>query len=440
MLDPKLLRKETDAVFAKLARRGKDYDKKRYLDLEQERVGFQTRLEMKQSLANKQSRGIAKIKKDIELLKVPSREIALLKKLYEDDSQKADILKSEVAELQTLWREQQAKINGFLQELPNIPDESVPDGTDETDNQELRRWHQPPNFDFDPLDHVDIATRAGWLDTDAAAVISGARYMVLHGELAQLHQALIRYMLDLHVKRHGYRQVYVPYIVNADALFGTGQLPKFEQDLFKLQGDGNFYLIPTAEVPVTNLHRDTILKAEQLPIRYVCHTPCFRSEAGAYGKDTRGLMRQHQFEKVELVHIVKPEDSWDTLETLVSHAEAVLQSLGLHYRVVVLCCGDLGFASAKTYDIEVWVPSENRYREISSCSNMTDFQARRMKTRMRNAEGKTEYVHTLNGSGLAVGRTLLALLENYQRADGSVAIPKALQPYMDGKSVIGTTT
>ena len=449
MLDPKLLRKETDAVFAKLARRGKDYGKKRYLKLEEERKEAQSTYESDKSELNRHSREFSVINRNLdsaraELVPAPDKEAQLskIKKLLNDQDsklKKCNEVSSKANRSFELLRARQERLNDFLQELPNIPDESVPDGADETDNQELQCWHQPPTFDFDPLDHVDIATRAGWLDTDAAAVISGARYMVLHGELAQLHQALIRYMLDLHVKQHGYRQVYVPYIVNDYALFGTGQLPKFEQDLFKLQGEGNFYLIPTAEVPVTNLHRGIILEAGQLPIRYVCHTPCFRSEAGAYGKDTRGLMRQHQFEKVELVHIVKPEDSWETLETLVSHAEAVLQSLGLHYRVVVLCCGDLGFAAAKTYDIEVWVPSENRYREISSCSNMTDFQARRMKTRMRNAEGKTEYVHTLNGSGLAVGRTLLALLENYQRADGSVAIPKALQPYMDGKSVIGKT-
>lgn len=423
MLDPKLLRNQTEMLFKELARRGADYDINHYLSLERQRKELQIESETTQAKLKAKSREVAQLK----TTDAPS-ELAL---------GEAEQLKSHLGELQKKLNELQVKFNAFLLGLPNRLDPSVPDGVDETDNLELHRWGQPPTFDFEPLDHVDLANRAGWLDAVAAASISGSRFTVLHGELAQLHRVLIDYMVDLHVKQHGYREVYVPYIVNADTLLGTGQLPKFEQDLFKLEGDNDFYLIPTAEVPVTNLYRDTILEVEQLPLHYACHTPCFRSEAGAYGKDTRGLMRQHQFEKVELVHIVKPEDSWETLEHLLSHAEAVLQSLGLHYRVVVLCSGDLGFASAKTYDIEVWVPSENCYREISSCSNMLDFQARRMKTRVRNGKAKTEYVHTLNGSGLAVGRTLLALLENYQRADGSVAIPPALQPYMNGKSVIG---
>ncbi len=423
MLDPKLLRNQTEMVFKELARRGTDHDMNRYLSLEQKRKELQVQSETTQAKLKAQSRKIAQLKTAGE-----SSAAAL---------GEAERLKAHLNRLQTELNELKTQFNTFLSGLPNRLDPSVPDGVDEKDNLELRRWGQPPVFDFEPLDHVDLANRAGWLDTAAAAVISGSRFMVLHGELAQLHSALIDYMVDLHVQRHGYRQVYVPYIVNASTLLGSGQLPKFEQDLFKLQGDNDFYLIPTAEVPVTNLYRETILDSEQLPMQFVCHTPCFRSEAGAYGKDTRGLMRQHQFEKVELVHIVKPEDSPETLEHLVSHAEAVLQDLELPYRVVALCSGDLGFAAAKTYDIEVWVPSENCYREISSCSNTLDFQARRMKTRVRNAKGEINYVHTLNGSGLAIGRTLLALLENRQRVDGSVAVPPALQPYMKGKSVIG---
>ena len=426
MLNPKLLRNQTEILFKELARRGTDYDMHHYLTLERQRKKLQVESETTQAKLKAQSREIAQLK---------TANSPLEKALHE-----AEKLKSHLNELQTKLSKLKAQFNAFLLGLPNRPDPSVPDGVDEKDNLELRRWQQPPVFDFEPLDHVDLANCAGWLDTAAAAAISGSRFMVLHGELAQLHRALIDYMVDLHVRQHGYREVYVPYIVNASTLLGTGQLPKFEQDLFKLHGDNDFYLIPTAEVPVTNLYRETILAAKQLPMRFVCHTPCFRSEAGTYGKDTRGLMRQHQFEKVELVHIVKPEDSWETLERLVSHAEVILQDLELPYRVVALCSGDLGFASAKTYDIEVWVPSENCYREISSCSNMLDFQARRMKTRVRNAKGETEYVHTLNGSGLAVGRTLLALLENHQRADGSIALPPVLQPYMKNKAVIGNNS
>ena len=423
MLDPKLLRNQTAAVFKALALRGKDYDIDNYLVLEQQRKELQVEAESTQAE-----------------LKVCSRQIAQLKTTgaeLKPALQKADKLKLQLGELQKKLSALQTKLNTFLLGLPNIPDTSVPQGSDERDNREVRRWQQPPRFDFEPLDHVDLATTRGWLDMEAAATIAGSRFMVLHRELARLHRALIDYMVDLHVQQHGYNEIYVPYIVNAKALLGTGQLPKFEHDLFKLHGDSNFYLIPTAEVPVTNLYQNTILEAAQLPLHYVCHTPCFRSEAGAYGKDTHGLMRQHQFEKVELVHITTAEDSWASLEILLSHAETVLQNLELHYRVVELCSGDLGFAAAKTYDIEVWVPSENRYREISSCSNMLDFQARRMKTRMRNTTNKIEYVHTLNGSGLAIGRSLLALLENHQRADGSIAIPAALQPYMGGKTTIG---
>jgi len=317
--------------------------------------------------------------------------------------------------------------------VPNIPDASVPEGKDEEDNVEVRRWGEPRQFDFEPQDHVDVGQRIGGLDFDTAAKLTGSRFAVMTGPLARLHRALIQFMLDLHTAEHGYRETYVPYLVNADSLHGTGQLPKFEEDLFAIGGEHGYYLIPTAEVPVTNMVRDEIVEAERLPLRFAAHTPCFRSEAGSYGKDTRGMIRQHQFEKVELVQIVHPEKSFEALEELTGHAEKVLQLLGLPYRVMNLCAGDIGFSSCKTYDLEVWLPGQGKYREISSCSNFRDFQARRMQARWRNPETrKPELVHTINGSGLAVGRTLVAILENYQQADGSVAIPEALQPYMAG--------
>ncbi|MFN9806522.1 MAG: serine--tRNA ligase, partial [Betaproteobacteria bacterium] len=326
----------------------------------------------------------------------------------------------------------QAESDGWLMGLPNLLHDSVPDGRDESANLEVRRHGTPRAFDFTPLDHVDLGAKLGGLDFEAAARISGARFAVLRGGVARLHRALAQFMLDLHTGEHGYQEIYAPYLVSPEALVGTGQLPKFSQDLFAVQGERPFYLIPTAEVPVTNLVREQIVAPEALPMRYVAHTPCFRSEAGAAGKDTRGLIRQHQFDKVELVHIVKPEDSYAALEQLTAHAETVLQRLGLPYRVVLLCTGDMSFASAKTYDLEVWLPAQNTYREISSCSNCEAFQARRMQTRFKNAQGKTELVHTLNGSGLAVGRTLVAVLENYQQADGSVIVPEALRPYLGG--------
>jgi seryl-tRNA synthetase len=313
----------------------------------------------------------------------------------------------------------------------------VPDGADEADNQETRRWGELPEFDFEVKDHVDLGTDLGLLDLDAASKITGARFSVLKGGLARLQRALIQFMLDLHSREHGYQEVYVPYIVNRDSLLGTGQLPKFSEDLFTLDGEQNFALIPTAEVPVTNLVRDTIVAADEMPLRFVAHTPCFRSEAGSHGKDTRGLIRQHQFEKVEMVHIVAAADSAAVHEELTAHAEAVLQRLELPYRVVTLCSGDTGFGAAKTYDLEVWLPGQNAYREISSCSNFGDFQARRMQARWRNPDtGKPELVHTLNGSGLAAGRALVAILENGQQADGSVKIPSVLQPYLDGMTVL----
>jgi seryl-tRNA synthetase len=327
----------------------------------------------------------------------------------------------------------QAELNDVLLAVPNIPHASVPAGRDENDNAEVRRWGEPREFDFEVRDHVDVGAALGQLDFESAAKITGARFVVMRNGLARLHRALIQFMLDLHTREHGYTEVYVPYMVNRDSLFGTGQLPKFEEDQFALKGEQGYYLIPTAEVPVTNLARDTIVEAADMPLRFACHTPCFRSEAGSYGKDTRGMIRQHQFEKVELVQIVRPQDSYDALEALTGHAETVLQRLELPYRVMALCTGDIGFSSAKTYDLEVWLPGQQAYREISSCSNFESFQARRLMARWRNPDtGKPELVHTLNGSGLAVGRTLVAILENYQNADGSVTVPAALKNYMGG--------
>ena len=325
--------------------------------------------------------------------------------------------------------------------VPNIPHPSVPDGSGEDQNQEVRRWGKPTSFDFAPRDHVDLGAALGGMEFDAAVKLSGSRFVVLKGTVARLHRGLIQFMLDVHTREHAYQECYVPYLVNADSLRGTGQLPKFEEDLFATRGDDRFYLIPTAEVPVTNLVRGEILDDGQLPLRMVAHTPCFRSEAGSYGKDTRGLIRQHQFEKVEMVQIVRPQDSYQALEELTAHAETILQRLELPYRVVTLCTGDLGFSSAKTYDLEVWLPGQETYREISSCSNFEDFQARRMQARYRNTEtGKPELVHTINGSGLAVGRTLVAIMENYQEADGSIRVPAALQPYLEGQQKIASSS
>jgi seryl-tRNA synthetase len=331
----------------------------------------------------------------------------------------------------------QAEWDDFVNAIPNIPADEVPEGKSEEDNVELRRWGMPRSFHFPVKDHVDLGADLGGLDFEVATKITGARFAVLRGGVARLHRALAQFMLETHITEHGYEEVNVPFIVNRDSLFGTGQLPKFEEDLFKLTDDREFFLIPTAEVPVTNIYRDEIVDEAELPIKLVCHSPCFRSEAGSHGRDTRGMIRQHQFEKVELVKFVRPEESDAALEALVGHAEAILQKLGLPHRTVILCGGDIGFSSAKTYDIEVWVPSQNKYREISSCSNFRDFQARRMLARYRNKEtGKPELLHTLNGSGLAIGRTLLAVLENYQQEDGSVIIPEVLRPYMGGQVVL----
>jgi len=422
MLDPKLLRTELETVAAKLARRGYELDVARVQSLEERRKALQVETQELQNERNTKSKSIGKAKAAGEDIQP----------LLDEVSSLGDKLK--VAN--DLLGEVQEELRQIALGMPNLPHESVPDGKDEEDNREERSWGEIPQFAFEPKDHVDVGEGLGSLDFDAAAKLTGSRFVVMSGAMARLHRALTQFMLDTHTGEHGYTEAYVPYLVNADSLYGTGQLPKFEEDLFKLEGT-DFYLIPTAEVPVTNLVRDLIVDAEQMPCRFVAHTPCFRSEAGAYGRDTRGMIRQHQFDKVELVQAVRPEDSFAALEELTGHAEAILQKLGLPYRVVTLCTGDIGFSSTKTYDLEVWLPGQGKYREISSCSNFVDFQARRLQARWRNPEtGKPELLHTLNGSGLAVGRTLVAVLENYQQADGSVRVPEVLKPYMGGVNVI----
>jgi seryl-tRNA synthetase len=419
MLDPKNLRQDLDSVAGNLARRGFKLDRERYLALEAERKELQTRVEGLRQARNERSKAIGRAKAagaDVEALK---REVGTL----------GEELASGEARLGALASE----LDDFLAGLPNLLHASVPDGADSNANVEVRRWGNPPQLAFEPLDHVSLGEKLGLIDFDAAAKLSGARFVVLKGKMARLHRAIAQLMLDMHTREHGYSETYVPYLVNDATLFGTGQLPKFAADLFALEGENKLRLIPTSEVSLTNLVRDTIVEADQLPLRLTAHTPCFRSEAGSYGQDTRGMIRQHQFDKVELVHIAKPDESYRELEALVGHAEAVLQRLGLAYRVMALCGGDIGFGAAKTYDLEVWLPGQAKYREISSCSNCEAFQARRMQARWRNPEtGKPELVHTLNGSGLAVGRTLVAVLENYQQADGSIVIPEALRPYMGG--------
>lgn len=424
MLDPHLLRNELETVAARLARRGVRLDVERLAELEAARKETQVRAQALQQERNTRSRDIGRAKAqggDIEALKAG---IARL----------GDELAAAEAELETIQQE----LNALLLAIPNLPDDAVPDGRDENDNVELRRHGEPPRFAFAPSDHVALGERLGMLDFAAAAGIAGARFVTMSGPLARLQRALIQFMLDLHTGEHGYRECYVPYLANATALTGTGQLPKFEEDLFALRTEPPLYLIPTAEVPLTNLVRERILEAGELPLRLVAHTPCFRSEAGSYGKDTRGMIRQHQFEKVELVQIVAPERSPEALEELTAHAEEVLKRLGLAFRTVALCAGDLGFSARRTYDIEVWLPAQDRYREISSCSSFGDFQARRLQARWRPADGrKPEPVHTLNGSGLAVGRTLLAIMENFQDEAGRIHVPPALHPYMAGTTVIG---
>jgi len=424
MLDPKRLRNDLPTVVAGLARRGHVFDQAGFTALENERRELQVRTEELQAERNRRSKAIGQAKAQGEDM-AP---------LLAAVGQLGDELKTASARLDEL----QGELEVFLLGIPNLPHPDVPEGDDEEANIEMRRWGEPPTFDFEPRDHVDLGEALGLLDTEAAARLTGSRFAVLHGPLARLQRALVQFMLDLHTTEHGYSETYVPYMVNKESLQGTGQLPKFEADLFRIDRDPDppFYLIPTAEVPVTNLARDTIL--DDLPRRYVCHTPCFRSEAGSYGKDTRGLIRQHQFEKVELVQMVPPADSYAALEALTGHAETVLQRLELPYRVVTLCTGDLGFSAAKTYDIEVWLPGQQRYREISSCSNFEDFQARRLRARWRNPEtGKPELLHTLNGSGLAVGRTLVAVMENGQQADGRIRVPGVLRSYLGGTEHIG---
>lgn len=417
MLDPKLIRNEPEAVAEKLKKRGFDLDVAKIKALEEQRKSLQVETEKLQNDRNIRSKNIGKAK-------AAGEDIAPL--LAEVES-----FKTKLEEKKQALTEVQEAFDNILHKVPNLPDDNVPEGLDESANVEIRSWGEPRQYDFEVLDHIELGERDEALDFARAVKITGSRFVLMRGEIARLHRALIQFMLNLHSEQHAYTEVYVPFMVNKETLFGTGQLPKFEEDLFKLEGEQEYYLIPTAEVPVTNITRDEILEESSLPLKYVCHTPCFRSEAGSYGKDTRGMVRQHQFEKVELVQIVKADDSERAHEELTAHAEEVLQMLELPYRTVILCAGDIGFGARLTYDIEVWLPGQNTYREISSCSNYGDFQARRMQTRYRNAEsGKPELVHTLNGSALAVGRTLLAVLENYQNADGSVTVPEVLRPFM----------
>ena len=419
MIDPKLLRQATADVAANLARRGFEFDTDGYLALEERRKSLQVETERLQNERNTSAKSIGKAKaqgEDIEPL------LSAVKQLGE----RLEASEAALQEVQTALRDIELG-------LPNLIADDVPIGNTEDDNAEVRRWGEPPDLGFEARDHIELGERLGQLDFDAASRISGARFVVMTGPLVRLQRALIQFMLDTHTAEHGYAETYVPYLVKTPALIGTGQLPKFEEDQFKTTDETPFYLIPTAEVPVTNLARDTIFDADALPIRYVAHTPCFRSEAGSHGQDTRGMIRQHQFEKVELVQFVAPDASMDALEELTGHAEVILQRLELPYRVITLCSGDIGFGSTKTYDVEVWLPGQQRYREISSCSNYNDFQARRMQARRRNPEtGKPELIHTLNGSGVAAGRALIAVMENYQEADGGIRVPEVLKPYMGG--------
>ncbi|RII76806.1 serine--tRNA ligase [Pseudomonas monteilii] len=425
MLDPKQMRAQIQDVADRLASRGFFLDVSRIESLEERRKAVQTRVEQLQADRNARSKSIGHAKAKGEDV-VP---------LMADVDRVAAELNTGKTELDSI----QAELDSILLTIPNLPDESVPVGGGEEDNVEIRRWGTPRQFDFQIKDHVALGERSGGLDFETAAKLSGARFSVLRGPIARLHRALAQFMINLHTANHGYEETYIPYMVQAPAMQGTGQLPKFEEDLFKItrEGEADFYLIPTSEVPLTNLAAGKILEAMDLPKKYVAHGPCFRSEAGASGRDTRGMIRQHQFDKVEMVQIVEPAKSMQALEDMTACAERVLQALGLPYRVMVLCTGDMGFSAVKTFDLEVWVPSQNKYREISSCSNCSDFQARRMQARWRNPEtGKPELVHTLNGSGLAVGRTLVAVLENYQEHDGSIRVPEVLKPYMSGVNFI----
>lgn len=423
MLDPRLLRNNLQETAAQLARRGYQLDTQRISELEERRKQLQVDSQELQNERNSRSKSIGKAKAAGEDIQPLLAQVAELGENLKSLQEALNKVQDEIAEI-TLG-------------IPNLPHETVPDGNDEADNRLERRWGEPRVLDFEPKDHVDLGDASGLLDFEAAVRLTGSRFAVMAGPLARLHRSLTQFMLDTHTTEHGYTETYVPYMVNADSLRGTGQLPKFEEDLFKLCGESEYYLIPTAEVPVTNLMRDQIIEADYMPRKWVAHTPCFRSEAGSYGKDTRGMIRQHQFEKVELVQAVPAGQSYRALEELTGHAEAILQKLQLPYRVVTLCTGDIGFSSAKTYDLEVWLPGQGKYREVSSCSNFVDFQARRLQARWRNPEtGKPELVHTLNGSGLAVGRTLVAVMENYQQADGSILIPEVLRGYMGGMEKI----
>jgi len=423
VIDPKLLRSDPDAVARNLARRGYRLDVAAFRALEEKRKPCAVEVDRLRAERNANARAVGAAKGRGE-------DAAAL--ITRGEQLTASLSSAEAALLAVYGELEQWQLG-----LPNLLDPSVPDGQDESANREVRRWGEPRSFSFAPRDHVELGERLGGLDFEAAARLSGARFVLMHGQVARLHRALAQLMLDLHTREHGYTEVYVPYLVHGRTLTGTGQLPKLEQDLFAVRGEHGLYLIPTAEVPLTNLVREQIVPAEALPLKWVAHTPCFRSEAGAAGKDTRGMIRNHQFDKVELVQIVRPADSYAALEELTSHAEAVLRRLEIPYRIVALCAGDIGFASAKTYDLEVWLPSQQRYREISSCSNCEAFQARRMQARWRNPEGgKPEAVHTLNGSGVAVGRALVAVLENYQNEDGSVRVPAALEPYMGGLAAL----
>lgn len=425
MIDPKLLRQSAKEVAGNLARRGHVFDADAYLALDEQRKTLQVDTEALRNERNVSAKSIGKAKasgEDVEPL------LAAVKDLGD----RLDISEAKLHDVQ-------AAVQSIELGLPNLLQDDVPNGKDDAENVEVRRWGDVPEFDFEPQDHVDLGTSLGMLDFDAASRVSGSRFTVMRGPLARMQRALIQFMLDVHTSDNGYEETYVPYLVKSDALQGTGQLPKFEADLFKIEGESPYYLIPTAEVPLTNLARESILEAAELPRRLCAHTPCFRSEAGSYGKDTRGMIRQHQFEKVELVHLVKPDESDEALEELTANAENILQRLELPYRVVALCSGDVSFSGAKTYDLEVWLPGQQKYREISSCSNCTDFQARRMQARWRNpATGKPELLHTLNGSGVAAGRALIAIMENYQQADGTLRIPDVLQPYMNGAELVSS--
>jgi seryl-tRNA synthetase len=424
MLDPRLIRTRTDKVASELARRAFDLDIAAFEELDGRRKEIQTLTQSLQNQRNKGSSGIGRAKAAGEDIQPFLKEVEDL----------GDKLRAAEAELSGL----QAQIQDFMLDLPNLLDEAVPAGKTEDDNEEISRWGEPAEFDFEAMDHVELGTRLQEMDFEVAAKLASARFVTLQGGLAAMHRALIQFMVDTHVRDHGYTEVYVPYLVNSDSLRGTGQLPKFEEDLFAVSNDPPLYLIPTAEVPVTNLVRDAITEDGSMPLCFVAHTPCFRSEAGSYGRDVRGMIRQHQFDKVELVQIVRPGESEAGHEELTGHAESILQRLELPYRKVLLCAGDTGFSSSKTYDLEVWLPGQKKYREISSCSNFRDFQARRLSARWRNPEtGKPELVHTVNGSGLAVGRALVAVMENYQKADGCIRVPEALRPYLGGRETIG---